>query len=174
MKFKWLLLFPIFCFAQEEETSSRKFYTQFDITVPFTGNENRYDPVTGDSDEPRIMADGVGSKFGIGLHYNRWFGLAIHSGIDWKISSKLVAVPVYANLRIAPNLGDDSRLILQAGYGFGTALGRGDLSGVYKKFSLGFGDSDYQLYLEFSQYGFKLESPTEIYSISVGVSFTTF
>ena len=174
MKFKFLLFFfPLIGFSQEESPKV-KTYTQFEIAFPFIGNENRYDPVSGTYDQPRIVIDGIGAKFGVGLHYNKWLGIAVHSGIDYKISAKLVAVPIYANLRIAPNFGNDSRLIVQAGYGFGTAIGRGNLSGEYAKCSLGFGDSDRQIYVEYAKYGFSLDSPSDIYSFSLGIALTIF
>lgn len=92
-------------------------YTQFEIAVPFIGNPNQFNELTGEYDEPRLLLDRIDAKFGVGLHHNKWLGLAVHSGIDWKISSKIVAVPVYGNIRIAPDLGNDTRLIVQAGYG---------------------------------------------------------
>lgn len=84
-----------------------------------------------------MVPNGLGSKIGYGVHYRKWLTLGIHSGLDWKWDDKLVAVPVYLNLGLSPKVGPETRIMLQAGYGKGFALGRGNLNGEYKKIKLG-------------------------------------
>ena len=31
-----------------------------------------------------FLPDGLGSKFGYGIHYKKWIELGIHSGINWE------------------------------------------------------------------------------------------
>jgi hypothetical protein len=50
----------------------------------------------------------VGTKFGYGLHYKKWVGLAIHGGLNWYWSNKLVVAPVFANFRLNPKIGEES------------------------------------------------------------------
>lgn len=87
------LLFSTFsAFSQ-----SKKFtYTQFDVTVSIKGNPDRdlEDPYTHEKGS-WFLPDGLGSKFGYGIHYKKWIGLGIHSGINWEWTDKLVVVPVF-------------------------------------------------------------------------------
>jgi hypothetical protein len=76
-----LFLFSVFSsFSQNKKFT----YTQFDVTVSMKGNPDR------DEENPYtyekgtwFLPDGLGSKFGYGIHYKKWIGLGIHSGINW-------------------------------------------------------------------------------------------
>lgn len=176
MKYSLLLLFlPLLSFSQEQtEKSSDHFYTQFDVSLPFRGNPQRHENTTDEQKSPWFLIDGIGTKFGVGVHFRQWIGIGVHGGIDGRISQKLVAVPIYANLHLAPKVGDDTRIVVETGYGFVTALGRGSLSGDYKRISIGFGTSDITVFAEYSQYGFSLNSPDKINAVSLGLSLFTF
>jgi hypothetical protein len=82
---------------------------------------------------------------------------------------------VYANLRISPSIGYDNRIVLQAGYGMGFALGRGDLSGAYKKLSISYeSDQDVNIFIEISGYNMPIHNSSSVGTISIGVSLRTF
>jgi len=100
--------------------------------------------------------------------------LGIHSGIDWKWDDKLIAVPVFLNLGVNPNVGPETRIMLQAGYGKGFAIGRGNLNGQYKRVKLGIGSDDFTLFAEIGEYGFPLHREKSVTTISLGVTLMDF
>ena len=117
----------------------------------------------------------MSSKFGFGIQQNKWIGIGLHTGIDWNINQKLVAVPLFGNLRLSPGFGNGTRLTLQAGYGKGFALGRGNLVGNYQKYSIGIeNDEDTIIFAEISGYDFNNYFKTTVYSISLGIAIRTF
>lgn len=86
-----ILLFSLFITIVASGQDKKYTYTQFDITVAVTGNPNRneVDPNT-NKKQSFFIPDGIGSKFGYGVHYKKWIGLGIHSGLSWEWSNKLV------------------------------------------------------------------------------------
>lgn len=168
-----LLLFSAFsAFSQNKKFT----YTQFDVTVSIKGNPDR------DEENPYthekgtwFLPDGIGSKFGYGIHYKKWIGLGIHSGINWEWTDKLVVVPVFANFRLSPLVGDDTRITMQLGLGKALALGRGDLMGDYKKIGLGIQNADdVMLFIELNHYSFPINHQRDSGNISFGLSLITF
>ena len=173
----FLSAFLLFLFAKQTLYSQeRKFtYIQFDATASITGNP--------DSDEPQdntggnrswFVPDGLGSKLGYGVHYKQWVTLGIHSGLDWKWNEKLVALPVYLNLGLSPKISSNSRITMQLGYGKSFALGRGNLSGIYKKARLGITSDDRTIFIEVADFGFPLHDYNSLGAISFGISLISF
>ena len=161
------LLFTVAVFAQNKRSS----YTQFSISIPLRGNPDRIDG----SSEYWFLPDGANVKFGGGFHYNKRIAMGINTGLDWLATDKLVVVPVFANLRLGTRLGPEALLYLKTGYGKSIVLGRGNLMGVYKKISLGIEDYDgISLFAEIAQYGFSFKNTNEVWSISIGISWTAF
>ena len=151
-------------------------YVQFDVSASLTGNSERYESedYPDQKNKDWFVPDGLGSKIGYGVHYKKWITLGIHTGIDYKWDQKFVAVPVYLNFGLSPKVGEETRIILQAGYGKGFALGRGNLSGEYKKIRLGIGSDDFTLFVEIAQYEIALHEEKNIGNISFGVSLISF
>lgn len=177
------LISNYFGFAQSydsppESTKISHFFTQFEFSVPIKGNPNRNeDYVDGveNTNKSWFVPDGLSAKIGYGIQQNRWVGLSLHTGIDWKATEKLVSVPVYANFRLSPALSSESRVTLQVGYGKGFALGRGNLSGEYRKISLGIeSDEDILLFIEVADYKIKVREFNSVGSISLGLALRTF
>lgn len=168
-----------FLFSQEqlnfESFSEKTTFTQFELTIPLKGNDT-YGEVdnNGNRSDYRFIPDGISTKFGFGIHFEKWVGLSLHSGIDWKITPKLVSTPVYAQITLNPLLGDETRLLVQAGYGHSFAIGRGNLNGKYYKARLGVttGD-DLGIFIDVSTYGFAVKG-TEIGSFSLGICIFVF
>lgn len=186
MKFK-ALLFIVFAYQfnfgqvetiiNENQTPTEKFtYTQFDIAVPFKGNKNRGAYYSdGSRDDNWFVPDGLGAKFGYGVHYKKWIGLSANSGIDFYGSYKLVTVPVFTNLRISPRIGEESRIILQYGVGKSFALGRGHLQGSYQRMSIGIESEGICLFIEGNNHGYTVgNSIDEVYSINLGFCLFSF
>lgn len=171
----YLILFlflSTMAFSQDKKFT----YTQFDVTVALTGNPNRneVDPYT-NKKQSFFIPDGIGSKFGYGVHYNKWIAIGVHSGLSWEWSSKLVVAPVYANLRLSPKISDETRITLQAGLGKAFALGRGNLTGDFKKISLGIQtDDDLVLFIELNHYAIPVNRQRETGNISLGLALISF
>ena len=163
--------------SPESESADGGNYMQFDVTIPLRGNKTYGEiDANGNRSDYWFLPDGIGAKFGYGIHYNKWFGIAATSGIDWLGSDKLVAVPLYANFRLSPKVGEETRITLQYGFGKSFAIGRGDLMGTYKKFSLGLENTDGNcLFVEINNHGYKLRNNRdEVYSISIGIALVSF
>ncbi|TDW45899.1 hypothetical protein EV144_10790 [Flavobacterium sp. 270] len=172
--FGLLILSFINTAAQSEK---KKFtYFQFDIAASITGNPdiNEPDDQYGSHNNAWLVPDGLGSKIGYGIQYKKWITLGLHTGIDYKWNDKLVAVPVYLNFGLSPKVGLETRITVQAGYGKGFALGRGDLNGLYRKLRLGIGSDEFTIFVETSQYDFRLYDQKNIQNISLGVSIISF
>lgn len=165
-------------YSPEEQAKISHFFTQFEVAVPIKGNPNRNDDyVNGveNTNKDWFIPDGLSAKIGYGIQEKRWVGLSLHTGIDWKGTEKLVAVLVYANFRISPAVSSESRVTLQVGYGKGFALGRGNLSGAYRKISLGI-ETDYDLiiFIEVADYKIKFREFNSVGSVSLGLALRTF
>ena len=172
--FKILILFKLLSFSAYSQ--SKKFtYTQFEVTVALRGNPdaNVVDEYT-QKKGSWFVPDGLGTKLGYGVHYKKWIGLGIHSGINWEWTEKLVVVPVFANFRLSPKVGEESRITLQLGIGKAMALGRGDLVGDYKKISLGLQNDDLLLFIELNHYALPINKQKDSGNISLGISLISF
>lgn len=106
---KQLILLFLLCivtlgFSQEEEKSlSFGDYTQFEISIPLQGNNNRGEVFPdGSTNNNWFIPDGINANFGYGIHFNKWIGISANSGIGMMISEKLIMTPVFSNLRIMP------------------------------------------------------------------------
>lgn len=170
-----LVFFSLFTFSAFSQ--DKKFtYIQFEVAFAIKGNPDsgEEDPYTHEKGS-WFLPDGLNSKIGYGIHYNKWIGLGIHSGIDWKWTDKLVVAPVFANFKLSPKIGEDSRITLQLGLGKAIAFGRGNLKGDYKKISLGLQTADdLILFIEVSHYDIPINSQRDSGSISLGLSLVTF
>ncbi|RZJ69133.1 hypothetical protein [Flavobacterium sp.] len=126
-------------------------------------------------DDLRFLPDGINTKFGLGVHVNRWFATGLHTGTEWRLSEKLIAIPVYNNFRIAPRINEYTRLLIQPGAGWVFGLGHGNKQGYYWKTSIGWENLDgTSVFAEYSQYGFSLDNTGQIRAISFGLGLTIF
>lgn len=167
-----LFLFPLLSVSSLIAQGKKQTYMQFDIATPLKGNPDRTDgnEISGNTNY-WFLPDGLSAKLGYGIHYNKTISAGFHSGIDWKGNAKLVVVPVFTNIKVSPKIAEETRMYLQAGYGKSFAIGRGNLSGDYKKVSLGIENSDgLSLFIELAQYGFYLNHNSKISSLSLGIS----
>ena len=147
-------------------------FSNFSISVPLRGNDSDYDP---EEDISWFAPDGISFHGGFGVHSTETIAFSINTGIDGMISKKLVAAPVYGSLLFNPKVGDETTLIIQAGIGWGFALGRGDLSGLYQKYRLGLANGDNMgIFIEANIYGFQLYDAKEVSSLNLGVCLFNF
>lgn len=187
MKFNKILLSLFFLcnlsFAQVEitvndsddiPTKKKITFTQFEISVPLQGNKNRGEVFPdGSTNDSWFVPDGVNSNFGYGIHFNQWLGITANSGIGMKLSEKLVVAPVFYNLRIMPKVGEETRFGIDFGLGHTFAIGRGDLSGTFKRVKLNLEASELQIFLEVVSYGINLNNNNQG-SISLGIALVSF
>ena len=187
MKFNKILLSLFFLcnisFAQVEKTvndsddipTKKKItYTQFEISVPLQGNKNRGEVFPdGSTNDSWFVPDGINSNFGYGMHFNQWLGISANSGIGMKLSEKLVVAPVFSNLRIMSKVGEETRFGFDFGLGHTFAIGRGDLSGTFKRVKLNLEASEFQIFLEVVSYGIRLNDNSQG-SISLGIALVSF
>ena len=173
MKTLAILLFALFFTSSFFAQFRRGSYTQFNLSVPLRGNPD-YDEDTDYS--YWFLPDGLSAKFGGGIHYNKKLSIGMNTGIDWIGTEKLVVIPVFGDLKLSTKIASEEQLFLQAGYGRSIVIGRGNLTGDYKKIGIGFEDTaeGLGLFVEVTQYGFTLYSDEKVWSISLGISFTTY
>jgi hypothetical protein len=144
-------------------------FTQFEISIPLQGNKNRGEVYpNGNTNNSWFMPDGVNANFGYGFHFNKWIGLSANTGIGMKISEKLFVTPVFANFRLMPKIGEETRIGIDVGLGQTFAIGRGDLSGTFKRLKINIENDDIQLFLEVVSYGFDIHNTQNVGSISIG------
>ncbi|MHA3786926.1 hypothetical protein ACX0HA_01850 [Flavobacterium hauense] len=147
-------------------------FSNFSISVPLRGNDSDYEP---EEDISWFAPDGISLHGGFGVHSTETIAFSINTGIDGMISKKLVAAPVYGSLLFNPKVGDETTLTLQAGVGWGFALGRGDLSGLYQKYRLGFANGDNMgIFIEANIYNFELYNATQVGSLNLGICLFNF
>ncbi|MCL9808333.1 hypothetical protein [Flavobacterium luminosum] len=163
--------------SNKERNAENRFFQQYELNTSIIGNTESDDPNTSfDESRPWFLANGLGFKYGLGVHKNKWLSLSAHTGFDWKANERLVAVPVYGNISLSPLLGDDVRLVLQTGLGRGFAVGRGNMQGKYQKYSLGFESdaNDFGLFIEVSSYRFNLHYNENTLLFNIGGYIKTF
>lgn len=183
MKFKFIfLLLLVFQlgFTQEEAVKTREhiedpkpIYKKFELSLPFRANQyaGEIDPYTGEK-EPWFLIDGVIIRAGIGAHLDKWVGIGMNIGFDWKANRCLVVAPVYGTFRLSPRITEEMRITTEVGYGRALSLSGDKLSGNFKKISLGIEDdeSGMGIYIELCQYGFSKITPERIGSVSIGLN----
>jgi len=147
----------------------------FDISVPFRGNET-YGEIdeNGNRSDYWFLPDGIGAKFGYGIHFSEWIGLSLNTGFDVVAQQKLFSVPVYGSIVLTPIINDDVSLLFQYGFGKSFAIGRGNLSGYYNKFRIGFGDEEFLFFADLSLNGFDVRNIENTGSISLGLTIPAF
>jgi hypothetical protein len=162
--------------SDESKDESSYTYTKFDFSVPLRVNQHHgeINQYTGEK-EPFFLFDGLSTRVGYGTHLRKWLALGINTGIDWKANECLVAVPLFATLKLSPLVGDETRIYIEPGYGKSFALGRGSLSGDFQKISLGIeSDEGIGFFIELCQYGFTKNGIDKIGSLSLGINYTIF
>lgn len=160
----------------DTKTKPKHTYIQYDITLALTGNPDAgtINEYTKDK-ESWFIPNGLGTKFGYGMHHKKWIALGIHSGLNWDWSNKLVVTPVFANFRLSPKISDETRITLQLGLGKAIALGRGNLIGDYKKISLGIQNDDNILFfIELNHYALPINNQRNSGNVSLGLSLISF
>lgn len=179
MKHSLILFFFILStsvFSQEEDKPTLfGDFTQFEISVPLQGNKN-YGEVfpDGSTNTSWFVPDGVNANFGYGVHFNKWIGVSANTGIGMKVSEKLFMAPVFSNIRIMPKIGSESRIGIDVGLGKTFAIGRGNLTGDFKRIKLNFESDDKQLFIEVVSYGIAFNDKGKMGSISIGIAVMNF
>lgn len=146
-------------------------YLAFGVSLPL---RHHFD---GDAqvDNLRFLPDGIHTKFGAGIHLNRWLGSGLYTGTEYRLSEKMLTIPLYSAIRIAPEINEDTRIVVQPAFGYAMAIGHGNMSGYCGKISLGLEALDgISYFAEFTQYGFSRDDTGKIRSISFGLGLVIF
>lgn len=180
----YVLVYILFfcCFGYSQETpkntdikDTRHTYAKLDFSFPLRVNQyyGEIDPYTGEK-EPFFLPDGFCARFGYGVKLIDWIRVGANFGIDWKGNKCLVVAPIFGTLKICPIAGMDLRYFVEAGYGRSLVLGKNDLSGYFKKISLGVEEPNdgIGLYVELCQYGFSKITDEKIGSFCLGLTYT--
>ncbi|MCL9804170.1 hypothetical protein NAT51_01445 [Flavobacterium amniphilum] len=159
--------------------NSERFFHKFDLNTSIIGNTKADDPSTSyNESRPWFTLNGIGFKYGIGAHKDKWVSVSAHTGFDWKANERLVAVPVYGNVSLNPSVSEDMRLILQTGIGHGFAIGRGNMQGLYQRYALGLEtdneNTDFSIFVEVSSYRFHLHNVQDTLLFNIGGSLKVF
>lgn len=146
----------------------------FDISLPFRANKT-YGEIddNGNRSDYWFLPDGIGAKFGYGIHFSEWLCLGVNTGFDVVAQQKLVSTPIYASISLT-RISEDASILVQFGYGKSFAIGRGNLSGYYKKFRIGVGDEKLVVFADLSLNGFPIYEVENSGSISLGISYLLF
>jgi hypothetical protein len=72
-----------------------------------------------------------------------------------------------------PKIGEETRIGLDVGFGQTFALGRGNLSGTFKRVKLNLEAYEFQIFLEILSYGIDLNKNSQG-SISLGIALISF
>jgi nucleotidyltransferase/DNA polymerase involved in DNA repair len=72
-----------------------------------------------------------------------------------------------------PKIAEETRIGIDIGLGHTFALGRGDLSGTFKRIKLNLEADDMQLFIEVVSYGFELNNNSQG-SLSLGIALVSF
>ena len=91
-----------------------------------------------------------------------------------KISEKLFMSPVFSNIRIMPKIGIESRIGIDIGLGKTFAIGRGNLTGDFKRMKLNFESDDNQFFIEVVSYGIAFNDKGKMGSIAIGIAVINF
>lgn len=173
-----------FSFSQIEKTVSTNgqkkpkiTFQHFEISIPFRVNETYGDiDDNGNRSDYWFVPAGIAGTFAYGIHYKSMIGLSANTGLVFIGKEKLVAIPIYANIRLSPNVGGDNRLTFQYGVGKSMAIGRGNLSGTYQKFSFGLqNEDDLLLFIAVETHGYRTHNnDNSISTFSLGVALVLF
>jgi nucleotidyltransferase/DNA polymerase involved in DNA repair len=72
-----------------------------------------------------------------------------------------------------PKIAEETRIGIDIGLGHTFALGRGDLSGTFKRIKLNLETDDMQLFIEVVSYGFELNNNSQG-NLSLGIALVSF
>ena len=179
-------VFTTYSDPNEKEAKPQPYFLQVSLSIPIRANPYSTDETYNDNgtvNDPEnkptvldyIIPDGLGAHIGYGLQLKSWVGISANTGIDWMASEQLVSAPVYGSIFFNPQIWEEYNITLQAGVGKAFALGRGNLSGTYQKYRLGFiQDNHGSLYLEANSYDFPIHGRGSAGNISIGLSLFDF
>jgi hypothetical protein len=159
----FLVLLSFSSFAQSDKKANDFKFSQFELALPI-----KYNPDHSEENTTWFVPNGIVARYGYGVDYDETFGISLHTGLDFKGKQKVVNVPVFANLRFSPEIGESTNVVFEYGVGKAFALGRGDLSGVFQRYKLGLvSQMKAGLFVEYANYGYKINNEQLRY-LSVG------
>jgi len=117
--------------------------------------------------------NGLQANYGYGVAYNEWLRLSVNTGIHWMLEEKVVSLPAFSSIAFAPRISDELRIIAEYSIGYSTALGRGNLNGVFQRGRLGLEINDgITLYFNITDHGYRIKNqPVSEFGIGFGATF---
>ncbi|HLV46938.1 MAG TPA: hypothetical protein VKY32_07845 [Flavobacterium sp.] len=171
-----LLLFTLFnsigIFSQETESDWKK-YQSVDYMLLFNPNSNKdqyFDYNTNKWVNPtKFILAGVAAQYEYGIAYKEWIRLGALTGFYANVGDKSYSIPIVGSITLAPLISDETRIYAKFGYGWNTAIGRGNLNSDFHHYHIGieFGGGS-RLFLFASDHGFRLKG--EVYK-TLGIGF---
>lgn len=157
------------------QNNQRTTYKQLDVSIPAAYD---FTNVNNNNGVSSVLPAGINAIVGYGLNYHNRLGIGLHSGLNTRWDEKLVAVPVFGNFRFSPMIGKNHFISMQVGYGKAFGLGRGDLSGDYKRINVGLGNTSEiirgAIFVEYNEMDFPIGDRKKIAAVALGVSFYFF
>lgn len=172
----WLFL-TISCLAQDTVLPTKISNKFFQLELGWA-EANIKDPVFYDyneSKEPWFLEKGVLINFGYGFQHEKWVGVGVFTGLDWRATTKMVSVPLNGSVFLNPKISDDVSIFAQASLGKIFLIDDKIISGLYMKGKMGVVLLDNLLItIEYGNYELSNETHTEIDFVSFCVGIISF
>lgn len=168
-----LTLLNISAFAQETETKPFSTYQALDYMLLFNPNSNKdsyFDGNTGQMEKPsKFVIAGLAGHYEYGMAYKEWMRLGILTGIYANFYDGIYTLPIAGAVTLAPKVGEETRIYGKFALGWNTAIGKGNLNGMFSHYHFGveFGGGS-RLFLFVNDHGFRLKN--EVYR-TAGIGF---
>lgn len=126
--------------AQENAPAFEQ-YQAIDYMLLFNPNSNKeayYDGNTGQMEEPsKFVIAGLAGHYEYGITYKKWLRLGALTGIYANIFDSAYTIPVAGTVTLAPLIGSETRIYGKLAYGWNTAIGKGNLNGIFSHYHFG-------------------------------------
>lgn len=143
MKKSILIILSITSFQTfgQEKKAAFKSYQAIDYMLLFNANsdkESYYDGNTGQMEEPsKFILGGLAGHFEYGIAYKEWLRVGMLTGIYANFFDSAYTVPIAPTVTLAPLIGGETRIYGKVAYGWNTAIGRGNLNGMFSHYHFG-------------------------------------
>lgn len=135
------LLISIFQVTAQEKKPAFEQYQAIDYMLLFNANsdkESYYDANTGQMEEPsKFVIGGIAGHYEYGIAYKQWIRLGLLTGIHANFFDSAYTIPIAPTVTLAPLIGGETRIYGKVAYGWNTAIGRGNLNGVFSPYHFG-------------------------------------
>ena len=136
-----LLFFISIQISAQDKKSHFQQYQAIDYMLLFNANsdkESYYDANTGQMEKPsKFVIGGIAGHYEYGIAYKQWIRLGLLTGIHANFFDSAYTIPIAPTVTLAPLIGGETRIYGKVAYGWNTAIGRGNLNGVFSHYHFG-------------------------------------